>query len=368
MASQLLASIDARIAAAPDPLDAICLRAERAGLLARQGDLDEARTELASLHELHERERHPLVSAWLHLADGLVLHFTNQSAAARDRMLRSLALSTAIKSRPVQALSAAWLAQIQYLNDNFAASSKALLLSFQVANDENHSARSRACLVLAQCFHWADRLDIALLWYQRTRNHSIIEGDQATVGALMHNMTWLRVAQARRASISGSARRDEVRLTLSGAESLGHFDAMTGMAPLSSLVPILRAHVLAMLERYDEALDLFLKYMEAASAGGLGRLLGPGLVDLAWCRANTGDLAGARDDANGAELSIDETTHIDDRAFIHGRLVQVYEMLGLLEKVREQKNLMFSASKSLVERQQYLLSLISVVCADPCAW
>ena len=93
MASQLLASIDARIAAAQDPLDAVCLRAERAGLLARQGDLDEARAELAALHRLHERERHPLVSAWLHLADGLVLHFTNQSAAARDRMLRSLALA-----------------------------------------------------------------------------------------------------------------------------------------------------------------------------------------------------------------------------------------------------------------------------------
>ena len=114
MASPLLASIDARMAATQDPLDAICLRVERAGLLARQGDLDEARAELALLQALHERRRHPLVSAWLHLADGLVLHFTNQSAAARDRMLRSLALSTAIQSRPVQALSAAWLAQIGF--------------------------------------------------------------------------------------------------------------------------------------------------------------------------------------------------------------------------------------------------------------
>jgi hypothetical protein len=364
MASPLLGSIDARIAAAQDPIEVACLRAERAGLLARQGDIDEARTELAALHAQHDHAPHAVVSAWLHLGDGLVLHFTNQSAAARDRMMRSLALSTAVQARPVQALSAAWLAQIEYLGENFASCAKSLLFSFRVADDKHHSARSRACLVAAQCFHWADRLDRALSWYQRTRNHSTVEGDQATVGALMHNMTWLRVVQARHASVLGSSHRDEVRQILSGAESLGHFDSMTGMAPLASLVPVLRAHVLTLLERYTEARDLFIVYMETASAGGLQRLMGPALVDLAWCRANIGDLESALFDANTAEAGLSDSTHGDERAFIHGRLAQVYGTLGHVEKTSHHEKKAAAAWNAHAERQRQLFGLVDKVCAD----
>ena len=52
--SRLLARLDAAIAAAANPIEAQCLRAERAGLLARQGQLeaaqaviDELKTQLA---------------------------------------------------------------------------------------------------------------------------------------------------------------------------------------------------------------------------------------------------------------------------------------------------------------------------------
>jgi len=364
MASPLLASIDARIAAARNPLDSACLRAERAGLLARQGDLDEARAELAQLHALHDRAPDALVSAWLHLADGLVLHFTNESTAARDRMLRSLALSTAIQAREVQGLSAAWLAQIEFLREDFFSCAKYLRISFQVAGDEDHAARSRACLVAAQCFHWANRFDLALPWYRNTRNHSISGGDQATVGALMHNMAWLRVIQARHASVSGSSHREEVCQILSGAESLGHFDALTGMAPLASLVPVLRAHVLTLLERYAEARDLFIAHMESATAGGLQRLMGPALVDLAWCRVNVGDSAGARCDADDAQAGLSDSTHGDERAFIHGRLVQVYETLGILERAHHHEQMAIISWKAHAERQQRLFELVADVCSD----
>lgn len=49
MASRLVERLDAAIATAEDPLQRECLKAERAGALARHGLLDDARFALAGL-------------------------------------------------------------------------------------------------------------------------------------------------------------------------------------------------------------------------------------------------------------------------------------------------------------------------------
>ena len=45
-----MAKLDAAIAAAPNPIEAKCLRAERAGLLARQGQLEAAKAVIDELN------------------------------------------------------------------------------------------------------------------------------------------------------------------------------------------------------------------------------------------------------------------------------------------------------------------------------
>jgi hypothetical protein len=77
MTSLLRSALDARIAKTRDPLQNTCQRAERAALLARQGLLDEARAELASIHGRYDGRPNAVVSAWTSLAEGLVIYFEN---------------------------------------------------------------------------------------------------------------------------------------------------------------------------------------------------------------------------------------------------------------------------------------------------
>lgn len=328
--------MDARIAAAQHPLDAVCLRAERAGLLARQGDLDEARAELAVLHALHARDRHPLVSAWLHLADGLVLHFTNHSTAARDRMLRSLALGTAIRSRPVQALSAAWLAHMDFARFSFDSMVKHASIALGEAPETPHQALSRVSMVVAQTFHWAERMDLALPWYAKVRLHATAERDEFMLSAHIHNMAWMRCAQANRLSIKGQDSSVELLHARGGAESTRRYDDLVGTVSLVRYVPILSAQVLMLQKRYKEALNIFLENERAATDEGLDRLECCLLADRAWCRVQTGDLEGALKDARAAIENIVESTQVDDRAMARARVGYVLKVLRREEEASHQ--------------------------------
>lgn len=328
MASRLLATLDARIAKTRDPLEQACARAERAALFARQGRLDDARAELAAIHARHDARPNAAVSAWTSLAEGLVAFYADFGASARDKMLRSHALASAVGERRVRALSAAWLAHLNYLEDDFEPMVRHLGIALAEAPPGFASALARACLVTAQGYHWAERVDLAQPWYARARQHATDEGDETLLSALMHNMAWLRATQARRLAVSGRVDRDQVRELLLGADSTGHFDQRVGTASLRSLVPMLRAHVLSLLDRHAEALQLFDAHWATALAEGLAAMQSGMLAETAWCRLHVGDADGARRDAQGARDHLVECVQPGDSAAVHGRLAQVFEALG----------------------------------------
>ena len=108
MASRLLSALDARIAKCRDPVENACLRAEKAALLARQGYLDAARAELAIVHARYDGRPNAVVSAWVNLAEGLIAFYGSLSLKAKDKLIRAIALSSAVGNRDVWALGAAW--------------------------------------------------------------------------------------------------------------------------------------------------------------------------------------------------------------------------------------------------------------------
>src|SRR5689334_20518392 len=104
MKSRLLNHLEAAIAAAGYTVQADCLRAERAGLLARQGQLAEARAVVSALQSQYAAQPHPAVSAWLSLSEGLVSYFSDLNRAARDKVSRAYALSAAAREQRLHAL------------------------------------------------------------------------------------------------------------------------------------------------------------------------------------------------------------------------------------------------------------------------
>jgi tetratricopeptide (TPR) repeat protein len=368
MTSRALQRLEAAIAAARDPGAAGCLKAERAALLARMGRFDEAEAIWRELRSQQERTPHASLAAWLCLLQGLIEHYREFGGSARDRIRRAHTLSAAARDRPLLALSAAWLASMDYISGDLPAVARHAAEALQEAAPDHHAARARACIVVAQSFHWSGRLDLAQPWYRRAREHATAEGDEATLSALMINRAWVSGEQVRMASIfgDGSAAPDAaaVRQALIGAESTGNYDEHVGKASLRWWAPMLRAQLLLTQGRHGEALALFETHLPAALESGLAYLSPVLYADLAWCKLQLGHSEAALVDARVADASFTNDCEAQDRAGAHGRLAQVFEALGLTDEARAHAAQASEQLQVLRGQQAQLVSLLESALAQ----
>jgi tetratricopeptide (TPR) repeat protein len=356
--SRLLTRLEADIAAAPDTIAADCLRAERASYLARQGRFDEAR---GVLDELHQRyDKHPVVqvSIWLNLVEGLMSYFTDMGKLSIDKILRAHALSVAADVAPLRALCSAWLAHIQFGMLRIEEMAKSLKEAFRLVTPDQSSVIARASLVVAEALHLANRFDLASPWYAVAKNHANRIGDDATISALMHNMTGMRVAIRRQMALSGYGGREGGPLVMVSADATSNYDNQIGATSLNSLVPLLRAQVLALDDQPEAALTTYLGVMETATRQGMHRLFANILADRAWCNASLGRVDLAVADALASEASLIPDTQIDEQAATHSRLSQTYGLLGNDAQARRHGDLAdgyWSEFRSIQTRLTYLL-------------
>ena len=361
--SRLLLRLEADIKSARSVFAADCLRAERAGYLARIGQFDEVRVELAALHDRYDQRPNVEISAWLNLVEGLVIFSKDMGFGASDKIMRAHALSSAAGLVRLRALSAAWLAHMDFLQIDIGAMLSHVTEALTLADVSHFSAKARASLVVAQGYHQGGRLDLALPWYFSARENATADGDDVTVSSLMHNMAWLRASNLRQAQILGTPPADLHRLALLSAQSTAHYDLMVGVVSLQAHIPILRAKLLVMDGKPAEALALFDDYLTTGVREGMGRLQADLLADRAWCKLQLGRVNEAREDAAHAVSSIDPEGQFDDRAFAHSRLVDIFSLLGESDAVFVHQELAATAWRSYIELQTKMVkSLNEIIC------
>ena len=330
--SRLIQKLELAIARSVHPAEQACLRVERAGHLARQGHFDAAQAELNAVHAQFDRQPHAAVSAWLCIAEAWFAYFTNLSGSARDKMHRALALSTAARLPQLQALSAAWLAHMDYVAQDFPRMAAHVRLAFELAAADNHSARARAALVVAQALQFAGRPEQAQAWFASAREHAAAEGDEATLTALTHNLAWTQGLQTLQARImeglEASASEQAARQAMLGAQAAANLDRWIGTLSLDALLPMLRATVHSARNEHAAALALYRENWLAAQRQGLGRMTAHVLADMAWCASQCGEQEAAQRAAREAELALDPSMHPDDLATAHQRLGQWHVLAG----------------------------------------
>jgi hypothetical protein len=333
--SRLLATLEAAIRSAANPIEMQCLRAERAALLARQGQLERAQVVIGELNSQLAWQPHShLVRGWVALAEGLHGYYSVIGIGGHEQL--ELAYQLACESGPagtrLRALTAAWLATLAFADEDAERTATLLREALDTAAPEHRSARARATLVAGYAYHFGGEGARAQPWYEASRRHAIADGDEAHLSALMHNQAWIRGAQVRMAMLfEGSAEGGETKAmaqALIGAESIGHYDAGIGTASLGSLVPMLRAQVLTAQGRWGEALNLFDANFDSALDEGLKRIVPCLLADRAWCEWNQGQADKARALAGAAEQALSDPIDADDRALALARLAQVREAFG----------------------------------------
>jgi len=328
MVSRLLLRLDAAVSSAKDDVTADRYRAEIASHLARLGRQDEARSILRHLHQRYDAQPHPEISAWLNLAEGLAVLFSDMGAGAHDKFQRSQALSKACGIPEVHARSAAWLAHIHFTKHQFDRMTGHLEEALKAVRPDDSSTLSRICLVVGQAIHLADRDEMASGWYERARVHALKDGDELTLAAVNFNQFSFRAVNIRNAELGRMDDRIRPDYALTGAESAQNYDAHIGATNLGTLAPLLKAQALVQRDQVDAALALYEVNVVPSAQHGLARLHCWYLADMAWCYAMKGLGDRAREAASHAAAAVTSDTHVDDRAATHSRLAQTYRALG----------------------------------------
>jgi hypothetical protein len=371
--SRVMARLDAAIAAAPNPVEYRCLRAERAALLARQGQLQAARAVIDELNTQLAWQPNVPLRAWLAWAEGLHDHYSSLGQGARSHIEQAYALAQgAVALQRLRALAAAWLAVMAFADDDMPRVAALLREAFDTALPEHHGARARAALVAGDVYHAAAGGVRAQPWYEAVRRHAIADGDETQLSALMYNQAAVRASRARLARLfdasgGADAQDDAAAHALMGAESIGHYDAGIGTASLGSLVPMLRAQVLAAQGQWTEALALFDTHFDAALVDGPARMAPCWLADRAWCEWHQGKTRKAEALTAAAEQALLEPCDTDDRAMANARLAQVHAALGNLGAAQRHRDASLAHYAEHREQQQRIVALLDQALAglDP---
>lgn len=328
MASRLIERLDARIIQTDDLVQRECLKAERAGALARHGLLADARFALAGVRSQSQRHRSTLLAAWVCLVDGQIDHFESMAPSAQTKFERAHALAREAGAVDMQALAAAWMAICSFNASNLEALVAQVREVLALAASDDHAVWGRIGLVLGDAFRFAGDDVQSRYWYQKAREHASAEGDTSMMSALLHNVSAMRSGCIGLDDAFGRANQTEAVKALLEAESTANYDWGAGAAALAAMVPVVRAQLLVVLQRYDEATALFDAYLVRARQEGMAHREARLLADRAWCHAASRRFPQALRDVRQAERALAAQYDPDDLAAAHARLARVLTACG----------------------------------------
>jgi tetratricopeptide (TPR) repeat protein len=358
MASRLLAQLAARIAAARDPVEAACLRAQRGIYLARQGKHVEAQAIVDAIRGEFGSRPNAEVTAWISLVEALIHFYSQPGPKALDRLRRAHALSRAMNHPLLVPLCAAWLAHIEFNASRMEPMLQYAVEALRLAPPDHHAALARVSLVIADAFHYAGRFDLAKPWYAAVREHALAEGDDAMISAMLHNVAAFRASKTRLTDSFGAVDMVEATQAMMEAESTKNFDIGIGTASLSWFIPLLRAQLLTVEGRYEEAIDLFSHNLALAESQGVARLLVSFLADSAWCKFKLGLSEAALTDAYACIGVANEECDPDDLAASLARIATIMESHGMLEDAARLRERSRQSLEAHARAQAALLAML----------
>lgn len=322
---------------------------------ARQGQHQEAQALILRIRDTFGVELHHEIAPWVMLAEGVGHYFMQQQKPAWERMRRAYALAVALRMDSAKSSSAAWMAFVTYNMSRFD-DMLAFLREVMVESDINdHHARGRAALVLADSYHSADRYDLARRWYDRTRIHAAAEGDQGLISAMLYNVAAIRTANNRVASAFGvRSEKEELRARMEAGSSMV-YDKAVGARSWEDSTPLMRGQQFVIEEKYEQALELF----ERIDERGLHRADVPILLaDQAYCFARLVDFEKSKSLVQRCSESMGCLTHPDDLAFVHSRLAAIARQVGSPDEAERCQSL---ADKHLAAHREFQAGMLKLL-------
>lgn len=325
MTSRLLSQLDATIRTTSDRVvwaRSLCRQAE---ILGRQGEIDRARRAIAAVRSEFNAALVPEVAPWLMLTEGVLNLYSGAPDMGVGRLKGAHALAAAIERSTARPTCAAWMALHSLNTRRFDDLAVFLVESIQLADADDHQARARASLVLADGFHFGARFDLARPWYDKARFHAAEEGDESAISAMLHNIAAFRASNLKLADALGAQLEDEARHAAMEASSAAAYDRAIGTKSFEQFIPHVTAQVHMLAKRYEEARSVLSKI---DPAGLPCRVHAVHYVDLATCALHLGDAGYLEQMLRLAERALDAEMDGDDIVYTNCRLASIYSAVG----------------------------------------
>ncbi len=253
---------------------------------------------------------------------------------ASDRYQRARAIAIASGQDDLQARADSLIALLEYGLHHFERTFWYLEEAAKRASIDDKETLCRICMITAQTLHLANSYDIAMKWYQKAKYFANEVHDDASMSALLHNMASIWAVNWRNSQLGEIATNDSPQVARVGADSTFNFDQIIGSSALGALTPLMKAQILSLETKYDEALMIYTEMLASLSLKALGGWRSWLIADMAWCSLELGYIDDARAGFERALKELSDEDHLDDHAAALSRLSEGLETLGQIELAR----------------------------------
>jgi tetratricopeptide (TPR) repeat protein len=247
------------------------------------------------------------------------------------------------------------MAHFEYNQNQYEKMVSHLEEALNLAAEDDHQARARACLVLADAFQTAGEFPLARPWYDKARLHAVAEGDNATLSAVFYNVAAMRAANVRLSDAFGIESAQDIHRAAMETSSSYHYDHAIGITALTYLTQMLRGLIMTIDRKFAEALAVFAAIDDQSTPKRLIPLL---YADRAWCTLNTGESDRAIELASIAESLVPDLTDFDDLAYTHSRIAQVFDRCSKSGEAKSHRAIAEINLRKHREVQAHLLELL----------
>lgn len=321
MVAPFLARIDKAISQSVDEVARARLLAEKACYLVRIGDLTQAEEIRSILRATYSDGRDLKTSVQIMVLEGLLSFFKSLGGNARDRLARAEFLSIAAGDKELIALTASWLAHIQFVEDDIPAAIESIKKSIESVQVGQWGVLTRISLLVTNFFIAFGDFGASKLWYSLARHAAVEYGDHAAIGALIYNTAASKMSSMRLKSVSGKEiSEDTIDLLAAEARTASNYHYASGTTGLEYMLTSLDAGIDILRHEYTDALSILAPLLESGEipeSYGYGKVL---LSDALLCCVKLGYL-------DRAELYIKklnevdiDALHITDRIIIYGNI------------------------------------------------
>jgi hypothetical protein len=246
-----------KIEAGDAVIDPWALRLKLACYNARRGDLAGAKKIISSARKVFGLGSSAAAMVHINLAEAVCEFFEHGINASILKLARARALSTAcVASDDAPAMIAIWFAALHRYRAEWGSMGMEIRNAVIDPSRISGDVRCRLGLVLGDAYLEAGCGDLSDKWYKFARRWANELGDDATVGASIHNRSAFRIFNTRLELVGDRSGQVDSRLLRVEAESVSNFGTFYTDQAFAWTLGLLQGQVSVLERRYEDALRL----------------------------------------------------------------------------------------------------------------